>query len=102
MRQPSTNVSGELGIELGAGAALELGQSSLDRERRPVRPVRGHRVERVRDAEQAGLDRDLLAAEAVRVARPVPALVVVEHVRQGGAEVRDSLDQRVRPRPDAS
>ena len=49
----------QLGVELRPCAPLELDQRRLDGQRRPVRPRRGHRVERVGDAEQPRLDRDL-------------------------------------------
>ncbi len=83
----------QLGVELGAGAALQLDERLLDGERRPVRARRGHGVEGVGDAEQPRLERDPVPAQPVRVAAAVPALVVVEHVRQRRLEVLEALDE---------
>ena len=69
------------------------------RERRAVRPRRGHRVERVGDGEQARLDRDRVAAQPRGVAVAVPALVMEEDVRQRvarSAERADELRARAR------
>ena len=78
----------DLRVELRAGAALDLGQRLVTAQRRPVGPVARHRVERVGDGEHARLERDLLAGLAGRIAVPVPALVVVEHVRDRLAQGR--------------
>ena len=51
-------------------------RDASDRERRPVRPVRRHRVERVGQHEDARADRDLVRREALRVALAVEPLVV--------------------------
>ena len=48
--------------------------------------TRGHRVERVGDREQPALERDVAAGAPRRVAAAVPALVVEQHVREGGSE----------------
>ena len=58
------------------------------RERGPVEPVRGHRVERVGDEDDAGADRDLLAAEAVRDNPRRPS------ARGGAAPIRRSARRR--------
>ena len=60
----------------------------LDRERRPVRPRRGHRVEGVGDREQPRLERDRAAAHPGRVAPAVPPLVMEEHVGKRGCAAR--------------
>ena len=83
----------QLGVELGAGAALQLDERLVDGERRSVRARRGHGVEGVGDAEQPCLERDPVPAQPVRIAAAVPALVVVEHVRQRGLEVLEALDE---------
>ena len=83
----------DLRVELGAGAALDLGQRLFMGERTAVRPVARHRVEGVCDREHAGLERDLLACLPGRVARAVPALVVVEHVRNRVAQRGDAEDE---------
>ena len=89
----SRKTARDLRVELRPGAALDLGQRLLMRQRAPVGPVARHRVERVRDRQHARLDRDLLARLAGGVAGAVPALVVVEHVR-------DRLAQRGDPQQD--
>ena len=45
-------------------------------EGRPVRPVGGQRVEAVDHRQDAGADRDLVAAQAARIADAVPVLVM--------------------------
>ncbi len=50
-----------------------------------VRLLKGHRVVRIDDTDGAGQLRDTVACQAVRVARAVPALVVVAH---GAHDVR--------------
>src|SRR5207249_2585219 len=42
----------------------------------PVRPVAGHRVERVGDGEDARAERHVVSAEPIGIPPPVPALVV--------------------------
>ena len=69
----------DLGVELRAGAALDLRDRFLERERRAVEAVGRHRVEGVGDEDDARAERDLLAGEAVGVALAVPALVMVQH-----------------------
>ena len=83
----------DLWIELRPCATLDLGQRLHPRERATVGPVARHRVEGVGDGEHACLERDLLAGLARGVAVPVPALVVVEHVR-------DRLAQSGHPQQD--
>ena len=94
------NKRDELGVELGAGLALELVERLLDGSGGPVRPVVDDRVVGVDQADDPRPDRDPLAAQAVRIARAVPALVVVAHDRgelRGGRErLADPLaDERV-------
>ena len=64
-------------VELRPGAAVDLLARGREGGGRPVRAVGGQRVERVGDREHARGERDRVAREAVRVARAVPALVVV-------------------------
>src|SRR5206468_12085605 len=54
-----------------------------------VDPRRTERVEHFGGADDAGAYRDLLAAQPVRVARPIPPLVVVAHCRDDVAKVRE-------------
>src|SRR5438309_443381 len=78
-------------VERRAGAAVELGARRLEVERRPVRTRLDHRAERVADGDDAGAERDLLAAQAVRIAAPVPTLVAGADDRH---DVRQRLDRR--------
>src|SRR6185503_20406456 len=63
-------------VELVPGLLLELAAGGGPAHRAPVRPVAGHRVERVGDREDPRGGRDVVAAPAVGVAAAVPALVV--------------------------
>ena len=67
----------EIRVELATGLAEDLQERRLDLERRSIRAVVDHRVEGVDEADDPGTDRDRLAAQPVRVAEAVPALVVV-------------------------
>ena len=70
-------------IELDAAELAQLGQRLLGRERgHAVRPGGGHRLEGVGHVQDAGQLRDLVADEAIRVARAVEPLVVVADDRQ--------------------
>ena len=77
---------GQVWVELPAGRRAELVERLLDRSRGAVGPVVGDRVEGVDEPDDPGPDRDALAAQPVRVAGPVPALVVVADDRPEGAE----------------
>ena len=72
----------ELGIELAAGVGRELRDDAVERPSQPIRPVVDHRVERIDEADDARPDRDLLALQPIRIARPVPAFVVVPDDRR--------------------
>ena len=97
VRKPSLhtarNACAQLRVELAACALFDLDERVLLGHRRSIRPARGHRVERVRDREHARLDRDRVTAQAMWIALPVPALVVMQHVGQRGADGLDRLDQ---------
>src|SRR5438093_8742616 len=54
-------------VELGARAPREPFERVAGSERAPVHALRGHRVERVGDADESRSDRDLLTAYPVRV-----------------------------------
>src|SRR5437763_653733 len=68
-------------VELRPGPLAEAPAGLGGREALPVGPVGGHGVEGVADEDDARLERDLLAALSVRVARAVPVLVAVAHDR---------------------
>src|SRR5262249_27700358 len=85
----------DLGVELGAGAALELLDRLVGRDAPPVDALGGHGVESIRDEDDPGAERDALAGEAVGVAAAVPALVMVEH------PVGDGVDAQAFEHPEA-
>ena len=80
-------------VELRARPVLDLGERVLVGERLAVRPWRDHRVERVGDREDPGLDRDAASAQPRRVAAAVPALVVEEDVRERVVEPPQRQDE---------
>src|SRR5262245_34748004 len=65
----------DLRIELGAGAALELADGCVRRERLAVGTRGRPRVVRVADGDDAGRQRDRPTRDAVGIAGAVPALV---------------------------
>ena len=101
------------GIELRPGALEQAAARLLDRERLAVRPRRRHRVERIADEDDPGLERNLVAQQAVRVALAVEALVAGADDRTHVLELLDrredplaelgvGLDQRPSPRRSAA
>ena len=78
-------------VELRAGGLAQAAARLLDREPLAVRPVGRHRVVGVADEDDAGLERDLLAGEAVGVAAAVPVLVAVA---DDLADLLEPLDRR--------
>jgi hypothetical protein len=60
-----------------------------------VRVVVRHHVEGVGDGEGARAGRDLFAAEAARVARAVPLLVVLDDGRGRAVEEGEAVEQRL-------
>ncbi len=66
------------GVELAAGASDELAVGGSAGDRPTVRTGRGHDVERVSDRDDPRAVRDLLAAQALRVATAVVHLVVLD------------------------
>src|SRR4029079_12561485 len=58
----------DLGVELRPARADEATEGLVDRQRIAIGPVGGHRVEGVAGEDDARLERDLLALQAVRVA----------------------------------
>ena len=63
------------GIELTAGATLELLESGGQADCLPVRAVRHHRRQGVARGHDPTADRDRLAGEPVGIALAVPALM---------------------------
>lgn len=84
-----------LGIELRPRVALKLLAGFLGRHRVAVRPPGDHRAEGIRHADEAGFQRDLLAAKPRWVASAVEVLVVVQDGRGDGAQRGDLLHQPV-------
>ena len=72
-------------VELRAGIVPQLGKSDLRTAGGAVRPIGRDRLEGVRDEDDAGSERNLLAGEPVRVAGPVPVLVVVQDQSSTGS-----------------
>ena len=70
----------DLGIEVRARAAAQLVEGLGRGPREPVGAVRGHRIEGVHHRDDAGLQRDLVAAETSRGNRtPSMPLVMRAH-----------------------
>ena len=67
----------DLGVELGARAALQLGQRLVRGQLRSPRLGARHRLEGVGDEQDSRRQRDPLAGQPLRVATPVPPLVVM-------------------------
>ena len=84
------------GVELDALLLQQVGTHLVRRKRGLVRPRRRERVPDVDDRDDARAERDRLAGEALRVAGPVPALVVVAHAGERvGREAVDARDDAV-------
>src|SRR5438093_13498862 len=68
------------------------------RERRAIGPLARHGVERVRDGEDAGAERDGVAGEPVGIAAAVETLVVAAHDPRGWAEEAEAREDRLAER----
>jgi hypothetical protein len=79
-------------VEMGAAVGLQVGQGTVGRPGRPVGAIRGQRVPHVGHGHDAGGQRDLLPGEAVGIAAPLVALVVLADHRQGVAQRRGPPD----------
>ncbi len=86
--QAAEKRSDHRGVELRPGAPLELGDGPVDRQRPSVGAVGHEGVERIAREHDARGERDLVAREAVGIAAPVPALVLVPHRFRDVAEAR--------------
>ncbi len=84
--------TGQIGVELGARAALDLGQSRVLAPGPAVGARRGDRVVGVGDRHDPRPERDRLPLEAGRVAAAVEALVVVPDDRERPLEEIQRLD----------
>src|SRR4029077_14117985 len=79
-------------VELAAGALAEPAHRLAMAETVAIGPIAGHRVIRVADEDDARLERDVLAGDAVGVALAVPALVAVTDDRPDDLEAVDRGD----------
>ena len=68
----------DVGVELRPGAALELLERLVRAQRAAIDAIRGHCVVGVDDEDDSRSQRDLRPRQAIRIAVPVPALVVVQ------------------------
>src|SRR6476620_1675293 len=66
-------------IELPLALLEDLRVCSAPAHGTAVGPMARHRIERIRDGEDARAERNLFADEAVGIAAPIPALVVRAH-----------------------
>src|SRR5262249_31643293 len=82
-------------VELRPRARAKTAQCLVVRQPASIRPVARHRVERIADVHDARLERDLAAADAVRVPLAVPALVRRAYDRPN---VGETIDRREDPR----
>src|SRR5438874_13621350 len=64
-------------VELASRLLDDLGRRLFPAPRAPVGAIARHRIQRVGDREDACAERYLRLAEPVRIAAPVPALVVM-------------------------
>src|SRR5664279_5401012 len=69
----------DITVELGPGVAAQLVDRVTVARRQSIRTVGGHRLKRIGDLDDARLERNLAAGEAVWVTGSVDALMVVSH-----------------------
>src|SRR5690606_23367691 len=81
----------ELGVELRPGAALDLADRDLVGQGAAIGAIRGHRVVRVGDRDDAPDDRDVVVGEPARIAAAVPPLVVAPAAVDQPVEARHRL-----------
>ena len=79
-------------IERFAGVLLEHPDRRLRRDRASVRPFGRDGVEAVDDGQDSRANRNVGPAEAHRISRPIPALVMTSDDGSHGARKRDGLD----------
>ena len=94
------NASTTIGSNWVPAQRRSSAMASVSDHRLAVGPIGGHGVEGVADGHDAGAERDLVAAQPVRIAAAVPALVARAdepgHRTQRGRGQQDALaDQRV-------
>src|SRR6266851_9779580 len=74
-----TESAHDLRVELGAVMREDLVRRALPAERRSVRSIARHRVERVGEGEDPGAERDPVADQPDGIAATVPAFVMRLH-----------------------
>src|SRR5690606_20595472 len=80
------------GIEAGPASLLDLPQRLIGCERLTILPRLRQRVEHIGYADETRLERDALAGQAVRIAVPVPALMVRgDDLREAGVDLLERL-----------
>ena len=81
-----------------AGARADLRERRLQAQRRPIRPVRGHRLDHVGDRQDARLRKDLVVFEFSRIPGAVLPLVVLRDDVGDGVLKVDRLEDLMRRR----
>src|SRR5262249_41146593 len=79
-------------IENGAASFLQHRDRFVVGHRLAVLPVLAHGVEAVGQRKYSGCSRNLISAQSVRIAAPVPALVMVTDYRNDGIRKPDSFE----------
>src|SRR4051812_23978878 len=72
----------DFGIELGAGAFLNLADRYLAGERRAPRTIGGHGGPGVQDRNDTRSERNFLSAQTFRIAATVEPLLMIKHHRR--------------------
>src|SRR5258708_4067201 len=70
---------GDLRVELGSPASQDFLPRRLQSGRLTVRPVRGHRIQRIGERKQSSAQRNLLSRQAVGISQSIEAFVMVPH-----------------------
>src|SRR5436190_21249565 len=84
----------DLGVELRTALTQDLVDRALPAQLPVIRPLARHRIEGVGEGEDARAKGDLVSLEAVRIAAPVPALVVrADHLQAFAVQQRDVAEQ---------
>src|SRR5579871_4999730 len=82
-------------VEVAPGCPLELLDRLVADDGTPVGPWFAHCAERIRGGDDAGAERDRRAAEPVRIATAVPALVVPANDAQDAGLTLVGAEQRL-------
>src|SRR5690606_24708103 len=85
-----------LRVELHTGTTEQLSFDLFERERRPVRPIREHRIDRVADHYDARVERDRITTQLVGVPLTIVPLVVMPNSFDHGITQRGHALQELR------